>query len=208
MSKLSQIEAAISIGMARTRCEGRTALTPDDVLAGCLRVISRLGVVQLGGLLIDLEELGIDWLAPAPIRPARKVVQGAATVALFEHAARIREAEGADRLEMEHLLAALASSETRLMRQIQRTLGIVAGEWRAAVANWAEARAAREASGLVSVPAQYLSPEETAAALGVHVQTVRAYVREGKLRAHRLAGERVLRIRRDDLERLMQPLES
>jgi excisionase family DNA binding protein len=52
----------------------------------------------------------------------------------------------------------------------------------------------------------YLTPEEAAEALGVHVQTVRGYVRSGKLAALRLAGERAIRIRRSDLETVLEPL--
>jgi excisionase family DNA binding protein len=53
-----------------------------------------------------------------------------------------------------------------------------------------------------------LSPEQAAAELGVHIQTLRSYIRRGKLAAYRLAGERVIRIRRDDLAALLaQPVE-
>ena len=52
----------------------------------------------------------------------------------------------------------------------------------------------------------YLTPEQAADELGVHVQTVRAYVRSGKLAALRLAGERAIRIRRSDLETVLEPL--
>ena len=44
---------------------------------------------------------------------------------------------------------------------------------------------------------EYLSPEDAAAELGIHVQTVRTYVRSGKLPAMRLAGERAIRIQED-----------
>ena len=53
-----------------------------------------------------------------------------------------------------------------------------------------------------------LSPEQAAAELGVHIQTLRSYIRRGKLAAYRMAGERVIRIRRDDLAALLaQPVE-
>jgi excisionase family DNA binding protein len=52
----------------------------------------------------------------------------------------------------------------------------------------------------------YLTPEEAAAALAIHVQTLRAYVRSGKLPALRLAGERAIRIRRGDLDKVLEPL--
>jgi excisionase family DNA binding protein len=43
---------------------------------------------------------------------------------------------------------------------------------------------------------QYLTPEEAAEMLGVHVQTMPAYVRGGRVPAFRLAGERPIRLRR------------
>jgi len=58
----------------------------------------------------------------------------------------------------------------------------------------------------VSAARDYLSPEDAAEALGIHVQTVRAYIRSGKLPALRLAGERAIRIRRSDLETVLEPL--
>lgn len=51
------------------------------------------------------------------------------------------------------------------------------------------------------------SPEEAAAYLGVHVQTVRAWIRAGRLPARRLAGQRALRIRASDLEGILEPLD-
>jgi len=51
------------------------------------------------------------------------------------------------------------------------------------------------------------SPEEVAAYLSVHVQTVRAWIRSGRLRARRLAGQRALRITAADLQSLLEPLD-
>jgi excisionase family DNA binding protein len=51
------------------------------------------------------------------------------------------------------------------------------------------------------------SPEEAAAYLNVHVQTVRAWIRSGRLRARRLAGQRALRITASDLQSVLEPLD-
>ena len=59
-----------------------------------------------------------------------------------------------------------------------------------------------------AVPEERLySPEEAAEYLGVHVQTVRAWIRSGRLKASRLAGQRALRIRASDLQSVLEPLE-
>jgi excisionase family DNA binding protein len=52
------------------------------------------------------------------------------------------------------------------------------------------------------------SPEEAAAYLKVHVQTVREWIRTGRLKASRLAGQRALRIKASDLQTLLEPLEG
>lgn len=51
------------------------------------------------------------------------------------------------------------------------------------------------------------SPEEAAEYLGVHVKTVRNWIRSGRLPASRLAGQRVLRIRAHDLEGILEPVD-
>lgn len=50
------------------------------------------------------------------------------------------------------------------------------------------------------------SPEDAAAYLGVHVQTVRAWIRSGRLHASRLAGQRALRISASDLRSVLEPV--
>ncbi len=58
-------------------------------------------------------------------------------------------------------------------------------------------------------PAERLyTPEEVAEYLGVHVQTVRIWIRNGKLPARKLAGQRALRIRESDLEAVLEPVDA
>jgi excisionase family DNA binding protein len=52
------------------------------------------------------------------------------------------------------------------------------------------------------------SPEEAAEYVGVHVETVRSWIRSGRLRAHRPAGQRALRIRASDLTQVLEPLDG
>ena len=53
-----------------------------------------------------------------------------------------------------------------------------------------------------------MSVDEAAEALGVHQQTIRGYIRTGKLAAFRIAGERAIRVYASDLYGLLEPLES
>jgi excisionase family DNA binding protein len=50
------------------------------------------------------------------------------------------------------------------------------------------------------------SPEQAAEYLNVHVRTVRAWIRSGRLRARRLAGQRALRITSTDLQSVLEPV--
>lgn len=68
-------------------------------------------------------------------------------------------------------------------------------------------RYAREQRAPTPAPERLYSPEEAADYLGVHVQTVRAWIRSGRLRASRLAGQRALRIRASDLDSVLEPVD-
>jgi len=50
------------------------------------------------------------------------------------------------------------------------------------------------------------SPEEAAEYLNIHVQTVRSWIRSGRLKARRLAGQRALRITASDLQSVLEPI--
>ncbi len=43
--------------------------------------------------------------------------------------------------------------------------------------------------------------------LGLHIQTIRGYIKSAKLPALRIAGERAIRLRREDLDALLEPLQ-
>lgn len=68
-------------------------------------------------------------------------------------------------MRVEHLLAAFAAEAEGLMGTLKTRHGITSAGWRAALVR------------------DYLTPEEAAAALAIHVQTLRACVRSGKLPA-------------------------
>jgi excisionase family DNA binding protein len=53
---------------------------------------------------------------------------------------------------------------------------------------------------------ELFSVQEAADCLVLSVSTVRRYIQDQRLPAYRVAGERVLRIRRDNLEALLTPV--
>jgi len=54
----------------------------------------------------------------------------------------------------------------------------------------------------------FFTVDQAAQFLGIHHQTLRGYIKGGKLPAYRLAGEKVLRIKREDLMALLEPVLS
>jgi len=199
-------ELAAAFAMTRAKAGNREEVGADDLLLGCLHTISQFGIVQLGPWTLDLEALGVDWLQPS-VKSGIKVRYSDPVVEIFDRAARIAKADGAASIRVDHVLAAFAGEESGLMGDLKRAHGITSASWRAAVAQLEKAApAGRGGESGSRVAREYLSPEEAAEVLGIHVQTLRAYIRSGKLPAHRLAGERAIRIRRKDLEAVLEPL--
>jgi excisionase family DNA binding protein len=175
-----------------------------------LYAISRFGTVELGGWTIDLEELGVDWTAAQPKSEA-KLAYSLQVVEILDRAAVLSKLEGAGKIGVDHLLVCFAKETGGVMGALRERYGIDSVRWRAAVAHLAGA-GETETAGEPAPPREpspvreYLSPEEAAEFLGVHVQTLRGYIRSGKLPALRVAGERVIRIHRGSLESLLEPL--
>jgi excisionase family DNA binding protein len=205
------VSCLTSFAIALAKKRNRSEVGTDELLLGCLQVISRFGVVQIGSWTFDLEELGVDWL-DNPERSEAKVAYSQAAVDLFDRAARIVSADGSGAIRVSHLLAAFATENEGLMGDLKRSQGITNARWRVAVARAWSARFGKDASGYKEDGSEagnlgdYLTPEQAAEALSIHVQTLRAYVRSGKLPALRLAGERAIRIRRTDLETVLEPV--
>ena len=197
----SGLAASFAIFAAKQR--GDTEVTLDHILLGCLRAISRFGIATLGPLSLDLEQLGVDWMRQ-PDGPRPKVAYSQEAVDLFDRAAQIAKSAGESGISVNHLLAAFAAEEAGLMGGLKRAYGITSASWRAAIAGLGSKSndVARENKRTQ----EYLTPEEAAEVLSVHVQTMRAYIRSGRLPAFRLAGERAIRILRSDLEKVLEPL--
>lgn len=204
-----ELEVATAFAIFAAKQSASQEVSPDHLLLGCLRAISRFGVVTLGAWSVDLEALGVDWVRQ-PDTPPPKVAYSQESVELFDRAAGISNSMGQSKLNVSHLLAAFANEEGGLMGTLKRMHGITSASWRAAIAQigWNESSPA-EGVRLTAEPKvlrEYLTPDEAAEALGIHVQTMRAYIRSERLPAFRLAGERAIRILRSDLAKVLEPL--
>jgi excisionase family DNA binding protein len=57
-------------------------------------------------------------------------------------------------------------------------------------------------------PRPYLTIRETAKLLTLSQRTIHRYIAEGKLKAYRVAGEKVIRIKVEDVEALLIPVST
>jgi excisionase family DNA binding protein len=211
----NQAALAASFAIFAAKQAGAEEVTADHILLGCLRTISRFGIATMGAWSIDLETLGVDWVRQ-PEGPRPKVTYSQQAVDLFDQAAKIARSSGDAAVGVNHMLAAFAGEESGLMGELKRTFGITSALWRTAVAQLGDKAVSEPAQTMSPEAARdeakpqrdYLTPEEAAEALGVHVQTMRAYIRSERLPAFRLAGERAIRILRSDLEKVLEPLKG
>jgi excisionase family DNA binding protein len=208
---LNTAELAASFAIFAAKQRASEEVTPDDLLIGSLRAISRFGIASIGPWDLDLEALGVDWmLQPDGIQP--KVTYSQEAVGIFDRAAQIAKSTGDRIVGVNHLLAAFASEETVVMGELKRKHGITSASWRAAVAQIGRDELSDDKPPRSPDPVkgerEYLTPEEAAQLLGIHVQTMRSYIRTARVPAFRMAGERAIRIRRSDLDKILEPLET
>jgi excisionase family DNA binding protein len=105
---------------------------------------------------------------------------------------------GRRRLDDLHYLLAFMRTKEGLPARVFGELGVTPAE--------VEAYARDRRIPRPATAEKLYSPEEAADYLGVHVKTVRGWIRDGRLRASRLAGQRALRITASDLTAVLEPL--
>jgi len=208
---LNTAELAASFAIFAAKQRASEEVTPDDLLIGSLRAISRFGIASIGQWDLDLEALGVDWmLQPVGVQP--KVAYSQEAVGIFDRAAQMAKSTGDQTVGVNHLLAAFASEETVVMGELKHKYGITSASWRAAVAQIGRDEISNDKPPHSPDPGkferEYLTAEEAAHLLGIHVQTMRSYIRTARVPAFRMAGERAIRIRRADLDKIMEPLEA
>jgi excisionase family DNA binding protein len=203
---MNDIDVAISQAIRLAKQRRAPEVSPDDLLLGSLVVGSRFGIARIGPWTFDLESLGLNWMVRE--KSEEKVSYSNAVVGLFDLAARIAAADSCQTVDLNHLLVAFANEDSGLMGRLKREFGIQPAAWRAAIADLTTRVTPNQPPRPLETNREYLTPEEAAAALSIHVQTLRAYVRSGKLPARRLAGERAIRIRRTDLDQVLEPFST
>jgi len=105
---------------------------------------------------------------------------------------------GRRRMDELHFLMAFLNTTEGLPGRVFGELGVTSEMVEAYIRRVQSARPVLE---------ELYTPEEAAAYLNVRVQTVRSWIRSGRLKAKRLAGQRSLRISTTDLQSVLEPIE-
>jgi excisionase family DNA binding protein len=209
------VSIATRLAIKRAKRRKSSKVTRDDLLIGLFQAIARFDVVNIGPLTIDLEELGEASQNETEKKNRQKVAYSSDAVTVFERAAHIARKDNSRKVEIVHLLVAFAYEDDGFMSKLKKKYGFSSMEWRYALSKWQPISMEKKPAGseigagrkspMEFNRKQFFSPDEAAEFLGVHTQTIRGYIRTGKLPALRLAGERALRIQRDDLLALLEP---
>ena len=175
--------------------------TADLMFLAFLRRMARFGYFSYGPVTIDvriIEDI-LEGTAPGPpadrstFTPVYTEDYVRFTRQLMDEVRR----SGQRRVDELHFLLAFMRFGEGLPSRVFGELGVTPEQ--------VEAYARSRTQGQESLERLY-SPEEVAEYLGVHVQTVRAWIRTGRLPARRLAGQRALRIRASDVHRVLEPV--
>lgn len=179
-----------------------TAVSLDLYFLVFLRRMSRFGFFSFGPLSIDvrlIEDIVEQTVSPLTNTPGDPPPMTEDMVKFSQKLMEELRRSGRKRLDELHFLLAFMRTDEGLPGRVFGELGVTPEE----VEGYARTQAPVPAAQLEKL----YSPEEAADYLNVHVQTVRTWIRTGRLRARRLAGQRALRITASDLQTVLEPVE-
>jgi len=177
-----------------------SSLNIDVLFASYLRQMSRFGFFQFGPISIDVnlvEDIVERTVARRPPGDKTPIAIGDDVVRFSQKLMEEVRRGGRQRIDELHYLLAFMKIGEGVPERVFGELGVSAAQVEAYARSRSDAPATRE---------RLYSPEEVADYLNVHVQTVRTWIRSGRLRARRLAGQRSLRITESDLQSVLEPL--
>jgi excisionase family DNA binding protein len=174
-----------------------------DVLFACyLREMSRFGYFQFGPISIDVNLIDEIVERTTPRRPegsTAPIAIGDDVVGFSQLVMEEVRRSGRRRIDEMHYLLAFMKLQQGLPARVFGELGITAAQVEEFISSGPRQSGSME---------RLYSPEEVGQYLNVHVQTVRTWIRSGRLRARRLAGQRSLRITESDLQTVLEPLSA
>ena len=172
-------------------------LTSDLYFLVFLRRLSRFGYFTFGPITLDIEILE-DIVDRTTLKGGTELPAWSDDLVRFtERLMAEVERSGRRQVDELHFLLAFMGWDEGLPRRVFSELGITPEQ----VEDYAQAKNLSVAPG-----EKLFTPEEAAQYLSVHIQTVRAWIRSGRLPARRLAGRRALRISASDLQSILEPL--
>ena len=193
-SLVDQLNRDVAALTRRLGCAG----TLDVHFVCFLRRMARFGYFALGPITLDVHLL--EDLVERTAMPASTTGMTEDTVRFSRLLMEEVRRSGRARIDELHYLLAFMRCNEGLPGRVFGELGVTPAQLD---------RYLKRSGGAAMEPVERLmSPEEVADYLGVHVQTVRAWIRSGRLPARRVAGLRALRARFADVEALLQPLEE
>lgn len=196
---LGELQQDVTALGTRLRVDGST----DIAFLAFLRKVARFGYFSFGPVTIDVHV--IEQIVERTARPAPE--EGRPFYPVFaddyvRFSRRVMEEtrkSGQRRVDELQLLLAFMRLGEGLPGRVFGELGVTPEQ----VEEYARARKRGD-----DTLEKLYSPEEVAEYLGVHVQTVRTWIRTGRLPARRLAGQRALRVRASDIQRVLEPVDT
>jgi excisionase family DNA binding protein len=185
---------------------GAAVETLDLYFLVYLRTMSRFGFFVHGPVVIDVNL--IDEIVSSTLpRGATSEPQWSDDLVRFSRRLmdEVRRS-GRRRIDELHFLLAFMRSEEGLPARVFGELGVTPEQVEALGGPAAGAADATSTPPSDPLLERLYSAEEAAEYLGVHVRTVRAWIRSGRLAARRLAGQRALRITASDLQSVLEPV--
>lgn len=195
-----QLAAAIHRRVTELRVAHPQAhgVTADLLFLAYLIETARFGLFSFGPITIDVALVEDLFVRSLPREPAGGPQRMSASAhAFYGKLAEELERSGTRRANELHYLLAFMRLPEGLPAKVFGELGV-----RPEAVEQFSRNAGTNRKGEA-----FLTPEDVAERLSVNVQTVRAWIRSGKLPASRLAGRRVLRIRESDLEAVLEPVD-
>jgi excisionase family DNA binding protein len=179
------------------------AVSPDIEFVAFLRSLSRFGFFVFGPITIDVNIVEEILLRThprgegGPDHPPVSELYVQLTAAVWTTVTN----SGSRRTDELHMLLTFMRWGQGLPARVFGELGVSPEEVERHVAQMGQ-----RAPGPLG-PERLYSTDEAADYLGVHPQTVRGWIRAGRLPASRLAGQKSIRIRSSDLQAVLEPIE-
>jgi len=177
---------------------GSPEVTLDILFLAFLRRVAKFGFFSFGPVTIDVRLVEAIVYSASTGRDTDTVVLAEDHNRFLVRLLKELRRSGRQQLDELHHLLAFMRTEEGLPARVFGELGVTVEQ--------VETYAKFASSGMTGDEKRY-SPEARAEYRDVHVQTIRSWIRSGRLPASRLAGKRALRIRASDLQSVLEPVD-